>query len=72
LPHLHARSTRSPHSPALPAFAQPSFEEDFCTFLLSDVEYGGVNAHTDLEKKVAAEAAAAAAAAAVAKPKKSL
>ena len=50
------------HAPFLPpshsSFAQPNFEEDFCTFLLSDVEYGGVNAHADLEQKVAKEAAA--------------
>jgi hypothetical protein len=49
------------HAPFLPtsrSASQPNFEEDFCTFLLSDVEYGGVNAHADLEQKVAREAAA--------------
>jgi FkbM family methyltransferase len=28
-----------------PAKTKPNFEEDFCTFLLSDIEYGGKNTH---------------------------
>ena len=55
-----SRHSLTPHFSSH-SITQPNFEEDFCTFLLSDIEYGGVNAHADLEQKVAKEVAAAAA-----------
>ena len=42
-----------------PANMKPSFCEDFCTFLLSDIEYGGKNVHAPKPKKRRKKSAAA-------------